>query len=106
MYAEVDMRRNGKKGHSQDNYTKKVNNPDRGAYNHRDGKEVGKENEQSHCWKLMRNTNWLAMKFSRPARFALAAEVQAAANIMSEEMPGLDEGTIGLGLTTDSKSLQ
>ena len=25
---------------------------------------------------------------------------------MGEEMPGLDEGTIGLGLTTDSKSLK
>ena len=34
------------------------------------------------------------------------AEVQAATNIMGEEMPGLDEGIIGLGLTTDSKSLQ
>ena len=75
MYAEVDMRRNGMKGYSQDNYTKKVNNPDEGAYNYRDGKEVSKENEQSHFWKLVRNTNWLDMKFSRPARFGRRCRV-------------------------------
>ena len=50
--------------------------------------------------------SWKNEKLSRTARYALAAEVQAAANIMGEEMQGLDEGTTGLGLTTDSKSLQ
>ena len=50
--------------------------------------------------------SWKNGKLSRTARSALAAEVQAATNIMGEEMQGLDEGTTGLGLTTDSKSLQ
>ena len=49
---------------------------------------------------------WKNGKFPRPVRPALATEVQAATNIMGEEMPGLDEGTIWLELTTDSKGLQ
>ena len=49
---------------------------------------------------------WKNGKFPRPVRPALAAEAQAATNIMGEEMSGIDEGTIGLGLATDSKSLQ
>ena len=50
---------------SQDDYIKKVDNPDAVAYNYRDGEEVLKENEQSHFRKLVGNTNWLAMN-NRP----------------------------------------
>ena len=46
---------------NQDNYIKKVDNADAGAYNYRDGVKVLKENEQSHFPKLVGNTTWLAM---------------------------------------------
>lgn len=58
---------------------------------------------------------WGCRKFPRPARSALAAEVQAAADAMGEgevirlqweEMSGMDKGTARLVLVTDSKSLQ
>ena len=67
------------------------------------------------CWHAMEmkgesgriyTSSWKKEKLSRPVRVALVAEVQATANIMGEEMPGLDEGTTGLGLTTNSKGLQ
>ena len=59
------MRRNGMKDCSQGKYTKKVNNPDVGAYDYRDGKEVLKENEQSQFGKLVEDINCLAMN-TRP----------------------------------------
>ena len=58
---------------------------------------------------------WGSRKFPRPARSALAADAQAAADAMGEgeairlqweEMSGMDEGTARLVLVTDSKSLQ
>ena len=50
---------------SQDNYIKKVENPDMGANNRRDGEEMLKDEEQSHFRKLVGNINWLAMN-TRP----------------------------------------
>ena len=50
---------------SQDNYIKKVENPDMGAYNRRDGEQMLKDEEQSHIRKLVDNINWLAMN-TRP----------------------------------------
>ena len=46
---------------SQDEYIKKVDNPDAVAYNYRDGEKVLKENEQSHFRKFVENINRLAM---------------------------------------------
>ena len=99
---------------SQDSYSKEVDKPDMGTYNDKEGEKVRKKDEQSHFKKLVDNINWLTMNIKSElcldaiemARFALTAEDQAVANTMGEEMPGLDEGTIGLGLTTYSKSLQ
>ena len=59
--------------------------------------------------------SWGSRKFPRPARSALAAEAQAAADAMGEgeairlqweEMSGMDKETARLVLVTDSKSLQ
>ena len=50
---------------SQDNYIKKVENPDMGAYKRRDGEEMLQDEEQSHFRKLVGNINWLAMN-TRP----------------------------------------
>ena len=50
---------------SQDNYIKKVENPDMAAYNKRNGEETLKDDEQSHFRKLVGNINWLAMN-TRP----------------------------------------
>ena len=59
--------------------------------------------------------SWGSRKFPRPARSALAAEAQAAADAMGEgeairlqweEMSGMDKETARLVLVTDSKNLQ
>ena len=59
--------------------------------------------------------SWGSRKFPRPARSALAAEAQAAADAMGEgevirlqweEMSSMDKGTTRLVLVTDSKSLE
>ena len=59
--------------------------------------------------------SWGSRKFPRPARSALAAEAQAAADAMEEgevirlqweEMSSMDKGTTRLVLVTDSKSLE
>jgi hypothetical protein len=50
---------------SQDNYTKKVGNPDMDKYRCRDGDDILDDEEQSHFRKLVGNINWLAMN-TRP----------------------------------------
>ena len=101
------------------NYIRKVDNSDVDGYNYRDGKEVLKENEQSHCRKLVENTNWLD-KTIRPNLQSGAMEkacdfdkarikgvkTQEAIRLQWEEMSGMDEGTARPAMVTDSKSLQ
>ena len=48
--------------------------------------------------------SWKNEKFPRPTGFVSAAEVQAATNIMGDEMPSIVEGTIELA--TDNKGSQ
>ena len=50
---------------SQDNYTKKVDNPDMDKYRCREGEDILDEEEQSHFRKLVGSINWLAMN-TRP----------------------------------------
>ena len=99
---------------SQNDCSKEMDDPDVDTHINREEEEVVKEDEQSHPKKLVDNINRMTMKIKsklcldarKMARFARTAEDQAVANTMGEEMPGLDEGTIGPGLTTYSKSLQ